>query len=66
MTYYIDGAPAGTDTIGAPVVSSEPLRMGVRLNSNGTISDYRSLVVDDLRIYSRALSAAEISLLATP
>jgi len=58
VEFYIDGSPAGTTAQSATfgIVNDEPVRIGVKKNMvtwfNGTM--------DDLRIYNRALSAADI------
>ncbi|MCB1914612.1 MAG: DUF4347 domain-containing protein, partial [Rhodocyclaceae bacterium] len=55
---FIDGASAATDTTAiGDASSSEPLRFGASSASSG---DYDGLV-DDVRIYDRALGAGDIS-----
>ena len=60
LKFYIDGALVSTTT-GANqniLQGNQPLRIG---NSNASISEGFNGMIDEVRIYNRALSAAEIS-----
>jgi pectate lyase len=62
VSFYIGGYPAGTSSQSGPfgILNDEPVRIGIRKDMaswfNGTL--------DDVRIYNRALSQAEIMALA--
>lgn len=54
---YVDGEQAGTSSVsGAMAASAGPLRIG----GNSVWSEWFAGLVDEVRVYSRALSAAEI------
>ena len=58
FTFSVDGVAQATDTTAVgTVASTDPLRMG---SSDATSSEYDGLL-DDVRIYNRALSTADIS-----
>jgi hypothetical protein len=57
-TLYVDNAVVATDTFTAPVNTSLPLYMGRYYGGNG-YAWYGQL--DDIRLYNRALIAAEVS-----
>jgi hypothetical protein len=59
-TLYVNGAIVATGTLSAPVASTYSFTLG-RTTQGGWI-DFLGLI-DDVRIYNRALSAAEISAL---
>ncbi len=61
--FYIDATPAGTGNVGSPTVSGSVLRMGVFVDTVGLIDYYSDTTLDDVRIYSRALSQADINCL---
>ncbi|MBI5360698.1 MAG: DUF2341 domain-containing protein [Planctomycetes bacterium] len=61
MLYYIDGALQGSAAI--PVTENYNSNYNVLIgakNGNGTIGEYFNGVIDEVRIYNRALSVAEI------
>jgi len=64
LRLYVNGVEVGnTVSIGSIVTSSEPLRMG----GNAIWSEYFTGVLDEVRVYGRALTAGEISMdLGTP
>ena len=59
VTLYLNGVPLKTNVIGAAMVahSTSSFRIGMDDNGNGPFSGS----IDDVRVYSRALSAAEIA-----
>jgi hypothetical protein len=73
VSFYINGQPAGQSkapvpTLGQPVLNSQvPLFIGVRF-ANQQTGDFRDPyfgTLDDVALWNRALTAPEISLLAT-
>jgi hypothetical protein len=63
---YVDGQEICKDwTWGAIRMPETPFTIGAYLNDEGKIVDEMSGLIDDVRIYSRALSASEIKVLAT-
>jgi len=60
VTFYVDGAPAGTaDISGESADNPVPVRIGTDGPGYGAASMFKGLI-DDVRIYNRALSQAEI------
>ena len=66
VIFYIDGASAGTATIGSPLTTSLPLRLGVSVGPDGSVTSYDDFAIDQLVIYGRALSPSELAALASP
>ncbi len=62
LSFYVDGAPAGTAAVGSVSTPSGSARIGALLD--GSVSAQFGGNIDDLRVYNRALSAAEITRLA--
>ena len=66
ITLYLDGKPVpltvDLDFINQTYNADEPLRLGA---GGGSVGHFSGLI-DDVRIYTRDLSATEISILATP
>ncbi len=60
VNFYIDGVNAGTANLAAPIITSYPLRMGTKVNTSGTITDYSNFTIDEVMIYDRVLSTEEI------
>jgi hypothetical protein len=57
LRLFVNGAPAGSRALtGAIAGSTQPLRIG----GNGIWGEYFAGLIDEVRIYSRALSQAEI------
>jgi glucose/arabinose dehydrogenase/PKD repeat protein len=57
LRYFVNGVQAGTRAVtGAILVSANPLRIG----GNLVWGEYYDGIIDELRIYNRALTAAEI------
>jgi hypothetical protein len=57
LQFYINGVLAGTRAVGAPLVTSgSPLRLG----GNAVWGEFLAGRVDEVRIYNRVLSVAEI------
>jgi hypothetical protein len=67
LRIYIDGRAAGAKRVSGPTcVSGEPLAVGAKNNpTKGLLEAFWDGRLDDVRIYDRALSAAEIGQLAT-
>ncbi len=63
ISFYVDGAAAGTAAAGAVSVPSGSARIGALLD--GVLAAQFAGNLDDLRIYSRVLSAAEVGRLAS-
>lgn len=64
IAMYFDGAPKGTPrAVGAAVFGPDNLAIGCDVNS-GTRSNQLIGLVDEVRLYDRALTAAEIAALA--
>jgi hypothetical protein len=62
---YVDGEEICTDwTWGSIKMPDVPFTIGAYLDDHGKIVDEMSGMIDDVRIYSRALSAREIEALA--
>jgi hypothetical protein len=60
MRAYVNGAPYGTpQTINLPATSS-PLQVGAWIFGNNN-ADYFSGTIDEVRVYGRALSQAEVA-----
>ncbi|MBN2422618.1 hypothetical protein JXB41_05295 [Candidatus Woesearchaeota archaeon] len=62
LRFYIDGVLAGEDTSDVPdhiAYSSVPLRIGLR--ADNTVQGMWNGTIDEVKIYSRALTEAEIS-----
>jgi hypothetical protein len=55
---YKDGVAAVTDQSYTAVSNNRPIYLGCR-NSSGTADSYSNAVIDDVRIYNRAISATE-------
>lgn len=56
--FYVDGVQVGTATLsGGALVSSSPVRFG----GNKVWGEYFEGLIDDVRIYNRALSASEVN-----
>ncbi len=62
ISFYVDGAAAGTGAVGTVSVPAGSARIGALLD--GVLAAQFAGNLDDLRIYSRALSAAEVGRLA--
>ncbi len=54
-----DGTPSDASAVG-DVVGSQPWTIGVSKDYQGTLKGYINATIDDVRIYSRALSSGEI------
>jgi hypothetical protein len=68
LRLYVDGAPVGNAAYGAAVGSANtPLCLGCAHNRPGYVDVDESLggSLDELLLYARALSPAEIQLLAS-
>jgi hypothetical protein len=67
LRVYIDGKAAGSMAVsGRTCVSGEPLAVGAKNNpTKGLLEAFWDGRLDDVRIYDRALSAAEVRQLAT-
>jgi hypothetical protein len=61
---YIDGVkvPAGTPALS---ITSDPLGSNIRIGCRGDDTNYFEGTIDEVRVYSRALSDAEITALAS-
>jgi hypothetical protein len=66
LRVYVNGTPSGSMAVsGAPCVSGEPLAVGAKNNpTKGLLEAFWDGKLDDVRVYDRALSAAEIKQLA--
>jgi len=60
VNFYIDGSPAGTGKSGLGPVSSSPLNIGRHKHATGGPCEYFDGIIDEVRIWNRALSADEI------
>jgi len=67
LTIYINGSPSGSATIsGATCSNDEPLAVGAKnAPASGLLEAFWDGRLDDVRIYSKALSAARIGQLAS-
>jgi len=67
LRVYIDGSAAGSKLVsGRTCVSGEPLAVGAKNNpSKGLLEAFWDGRLDDVRIYDRALTGAEVAQLAT-
>lgn len=66
VTLYVNGSPVATTAITGPIGhSTAPLCIGAEPNASACISDFFDGRIDDVRIYNRALSPAEITQLFT-
>jgi len=63
LTFYLDGVQAGTATVGSVTLPSGPKTIGA-LNDGAVLAQFGGNL-DDVRLYNRALSAAEVLRLAT-
>jgi hypothetical protein len=61
---YVDGSAVDTDTTDVPVMTIDNAAM-LRIGC-GSVGNFFSGSIDDVRIYDRALSAVEIALLSSP
>lgn len=59
-TFYINGLPAGVISFSNTFSNSQNLVVIGADKNNSGYSDYASSLIDDVRIYNRALSAAEV------
>ncbi len=59
VSLYVNGAPAGSDTASSPLARWALAAGAIR--ADGTLVDPLTGVIDELVIYDRALSPAEIS-----
>jgi hypothetical protein len=59
-TLYVDGVAIGSDTYPAPVYDASPLVIGAD-DEDAALGGFYTGTIDDLRIYDRALSAAQIA-----
>ncbi len=57
VTFYINGAPDSSTPSGAGIANAHPLLIGF----DGAYSEYFHGIIDEVRLYNRALTAAEIS-----
>ena len=64
IALYLDGAPQGTPrTVGPAQFAPDDLYIGCDLNS-GTLSNHVIGTIDDVRLYDRALTPAEVAAIA--
>jgi len=65
LRVFVDGEPVGTQSTGSgsPIAGSAGLRIGNNLNSDHSYKGVFAGSIDDVRIYNRALSAAEVAAL---
>ena len=64
VTTYVDGIERSTNAF-ATAYDTHPLTLGAN-NDNGSLSGFFQGGLDDFRVYDRALTPQEITLLATP
>ena len=62
-TYYVNGRTAGTSATVAASANAHPFKIGAVAGSPET--QFLSAMLDDIRIYNRALTTAELRLLAS-
>lgn len=61
VTYYVNGVPRGTSSKVGPLTSNgKSLKLGCRGNGVGLYSNYYKGLLDEIRIYNRRLTEAEI------
>lgn len=60
MRLYVNGAPEDTDTGAHPFASSGGLTVGAG-RWNGTVTDFWQGQIDDVQLYQKALTAAEVT-----
>ncbi len=66
VTFYVDGAPVGSNAVSPPTYTTEPFRIGCDLDVN-MLSSFFQGDLDDIRLYDRTLSAEQIAaLIALP
>jgi hypothetical protein len=60
-TLYLDGVSDGSGTVHASVYNNvNPLLIGAQMKSDGTTGAWLDSIIDEVRIYNRALNANEI------
>jgi hypothetical protein len=65
VTFYVNGAVAAHKVNAPGAIADDPkaaFRIGCRADGN----DYIDAIIDDVRVYDRALSSGEVATLATP
>ena len=63
QTLYLDGAAVDTQP-SAPAIVLDPIASTIRIGCRGDDTNYFDGVIDEVRVYSRALGASEIASLA--
>lgn len=64
IALYFDGAPQGTPrTVGPAMFATDDLNIGCDVNS-GTRSNHVTGLIDEVRLYDRTLTPAEVGMLA--
>lgn len=58
---YLEGVQLGATQNTALPATTAPLQIGAWFDAGGTMGDYFSGTLDEIRVYNRALSAAEIA-----
>lgn len=67
LTVYQDGVPTGGSQIGWPLEGGPvPLLFGAKADAQGRVQLFLDGAVDDVRLYNRVLTSAEIQRLASP